>query len=48
MIAVGKHNNSLVIIPYEYTEEFITPVTVHATTRQQIQFRLQTGRFINE
>lgn len=48
MIAVGKHNNSLVIIPYEYNQESITQL-YHTTTRQQIQFfRLKTGRFINE
>jgi hypothetical protein len=26
----------------------IVPVTVHATSRQQINFRLQTGRFTHE
>ena len=45
-IAVGKHNNCLVIIPYEYTEDLITPITIHGTTRQQIRFRLATGRYI--
>jgi uncharacterized DUF497 family protein len=49
LIAVGKHNNSLVIVPYEYVGDFITPVTIHATTRQQIRFRLKSGRYtINE
>ena len=48
-IAVGKHDNRLVIIPYERSGELITPVTIHSTTRQQIRFRLRTGRFaINE
>jgi hypothetical protein len=45
-IAVGKHEDTLVIIPYEKHENEITPVTIHATTRQQINFRLKTGRFI--
>jgi hypothetical protein len=45
LIAVGKHDNRLVIIPYEYDDNFITPVTIHATTRQQIRFRLTTGRY---
>lgn len=50
LIAVGKHDNQLVIIPYERENEIVTPVTIHATTRQQIQFRLKHERFeiINE
>ena len=47
-VAVGKHDEQLVMIPYETEQEVITPVTVHATTRQQIRFRLNTGRFTNE
>jgi hypothetical protein len=47
-VAVGKHDEQLVMIPYEVEREIITPVTVHATTRQQIRFRLNTGRFTNE
>ena len=46
MIAVGKHDNSMVMVPYEEKEDAITPVTIHATTRQQINFRLKTGRFV--
>lgn len=45
-IAVGKHDNQLVIIPYERSDDLITPVTIHSTTRQQLRFRLRTGRFI--
>ncbi len=44
MIVIGKHADQLVMIPYEETDETITPVTIHAITRQQIRFRLQTGR----
>ena len=44
-IVVGKHDRELVLIPYESAESSITPITVHATTRQQIKFRLNTGRF---
>ena len=47
-IVVGRHDRQLVIIPYEITEEAITPVTVHAITRQQIRVRLRTGRFTHE
>jgi len=47
-VAVGRHGEQLVMIPYEAEQEIITPVTVHAITRQQIRFRLSTGRFTNE
>jgi len=46
-ILVGKHDDILVIIPYEKHGNEITPITIHATTRQQIKFRLKTGRFIH-
>ncbi len=46
VIVVGKHSEQLVLIPYEQNENKITPITIHATTRQQIRFRLKTGRFI--
>lgn len=48
LTVVGKHDDRLVIIPYEKRGNEITPVTIHATTRQQINFRLKTGRFIYE
>lgn len=44
MVAVGKHGRELVMIPFEEDEEAITPVTVHATTRQQISYRIKSGR----
>jgi hypothetical protein len=47
-IVVGEHGNRLVMIPYEETETEITPVTIHTTTRQQIKFRLNTGRLTYE
>ncbi|MBC8230761.1 hypothetical protein H8E77_14525 [bacterium] len=47
-IAVGRHDNKLVMIPYEADEDSITPVTIHVITRQQINFRIRTGRFIHE
>lgn len=47
-IAVGRHEDLLVIVPYEEAGNTITPVTIHATTRQQINFRLKTGRFVHE
>jgi hypothetical protein len=47
-VVVGKHGRLLVLIPYERIGDSITPVTIHATTRQQINFRLKNGRFSNE
>ncbi len=47
-VAIGQHNDRLVMIPYEADEKSITPITIHATTRQQINFRIKTGRFTNE
>lgn len=48
LIVVGEHDKKLVVIPYEETQDTITPITVHATSRQQIKFRLNTGRFTYE
>lgn len=47
-IVVGRHDRQLLMIPYEVDGDVITPVTVHAITRQQIRFRLRTGRFTHE
>jgi hypothetical protein len=47
-VVVGKHGLLLVLIPYERIGDSITPVTIHATTRQQINFRLKNGRFGHE
>jgi len=47
-IVVGRHNKQLVMIPYEVDGDTVIPVTIHAITRQQIRFRLRTGRFTNE
>jgi len=46
-IVIGRHEKKVVIIAYEVEEETYTPVTVHTTTRQQINYRLNTGRFIH-
>ena len=43
-IVIGSHDKLLVRIPYEQSEEKLNPITIHATTRQQINFRLKTGR----
>lgn len=44
-IVVGRLANLLVMIPYEKEEDDVTPVTIHATTRQQINLRVRDGRF---
>jgi hypothetical protein len=47
-VVIGKHDSTLIMIPYEVDENLITPVTVHVTTRRQINFRIRTGRLANE
>ena len=47
-IAVGRCGKTIVLVPYEIRNEVITPITVHATTRRQIAFRVQTGRLVYE
>ena len=44
-IAVGRHRNTIVVVPYEESETSLTPITVHATTRHQINLRTRTGRY---
>ena len=44
-VAVGRHREHLVIIPYERDAKTLTPVTIHVTNRQQIAFRVKSGRF---
>jgi len=46
--AVGRCGKALVLIPYEMSEGVLTPVTIHASTRQQIEFRIRAGRFVHE
>lgn len=38
LIAVGKHDDGLVLIPFEKHGCEIMPVSIHATTHQQINF----------
>ena len=47
-VVIGHHDRMLVIVPYEVNQGLITPITIHATTRQQIRFRIQTGRYTFE
>ena len=48
MVAIGRHGKLLVMIPYELKGRTLTPVTIHATSRQQINSRIKSGRFKNE
>jgi len=48
LIAVGEQGNKLVMVSYDESETEIIPITIHATTRQQIKFRLTTGRLTYE
>ncbi|HHB91355.1 MAG TPA: hypothetical protein ENK60_08630 [Anaerolineae bacterium] len=45
-VVVGRHGEKLVLIPYEIVEDKLVPITIHATSRQQINFRIKTGRFV--
>lgn len=44
MVAIGRHGPGFVLVPYDQEARTITPVTVHAITRQQLTFRLRQGR----
>ena len=43
-IVVGSHNKLLVLIPYERGKNCITPVTIHVTSRQQVNLRVKSER----
>lgn len=48
-VVIGKDANVMVIIPHEIDEKnTITPITIHATNRSQINYRVKSGRFQNE
>jgi hypothetical protein len=48
LVAIGRHVKLLVMIPYELTGGILTPVMIHATSLQQINSRLKSGRLRNE
>ncbi|MBF0266526.1 MAG: hypothetical protein HQL46_14775 [Gammaproteobacteria bacterium] len=48
LVVIGKDANIIVMIPHEDDGNNITPITVHATSRQQINNRVKNGRFQNE
>lgn len=47
-VIVGRHEQTLVMIPFEGDAGSITPITIHATTRKQINFRIKSGRLTYE
>ncbi len=47
-IAIGMHDRHLVMIPYEREGETLIPVTIHVTSRQQINFRVRSERLRHE
>ena len=47
-VVVGRCGKTLVLVPYEASGDKVTPVTVHATARRQIAFRVKSGRFVYE
>jgi hypothetical protein len=48
LVAIGRHEKLLVMVPYEDKSGTVTPVTIHATSRQQINSRVKSGRLKNE
>ena len=44
LVAIGRHLKLLVMIPHARKGGTLTPVTIHATNRQQINSRLKSGR----
>lgn len=46
-IVIGRYERKLILIPYETQEDTITPVTMHVTTRQQVNVRINSGRYIH-
>lgn len=47
-VVIGHHDQKLVMVAYEADQTSITPITIHATTRQQIRFRIRTRRWTLE
>ena len=46
-VVIGKQAEILVLIPHEiHEDDSITPITIHATSRQQVNYRVKSGRFV--
>lgn len=42
----AAYEDEAVFLPPSVLNKITSPITIHTTTRQQIRFRLKTGRFI--
>jgi len=48
LVAVGRGERQMLLIPYELDGILVRPITVHATTKLQIDARVKSGRFSHE
>jgi hypothetical protein len=48
LVAVGRHGGQLIMVPYQREGGILTALTVHTTTRRQINFRVRSGRLRHE
>lgn len=46
LVVIGRDARTMIMIPYERdNSDVVTPITVHATNRQQVNYRVRSGRF---
>ena len=46
-VVIGQQAKILVMIPHEIdASDSIIPITIHATSRQQVNYRVKSGRFV--
>lgn len=46
LVVIGRDEKTMIMIPYERdNSDVVTPITVHATSRQQVNYRVRSGRF---
>lgn len=43
-MAIGSMGTHVILVAYDVTEDCYEAITAHATNRQQISFRLKSGR----
>ena len=48
LVAVGRSGTQLIMVPYVCEGKVLTPITVHTTSRQQINVRVRSERFKHE
>lgn len=44
-VVTGRHGTKEVLIPFDKKGKTVVPITIHAISRQQIRFRILSGRF---